>query len=224
MRGIAATGWVNEHHSGESSFVIDGFLFDLGNVLVNFSNEKMFRQIGALVGLPGEEVAGLLKESGLHADFERGLFDDAEFHRRFGQLVDRSVDRELLFEAASDIFSVNNPMVEIVRQLKRQGKRLVLLSNTCRPHIEWIARRFDVLELFDELVLSYEANAVKPDSAVYELAIRKLALPAERCLYTDDIADFVEAGRRHGLQGRVFRDSAEWVESVRELGVVPSSR
>ncbi|HEX6985952.1 MAG TPA: HAD family phosphatase, partial [Planctomycetaceae bacterium] len=99
-------------------------VFDMGNVLVRFSHERMCEQIGRLCGRTGGEVATLLLKSGLQWDFERGSVSEGEFHRRFEETAGRPVPLDDLRHAASDIFVPDGEVREVVLGLKAAGYRL----------------------------------------------------------------------------------------------------
>ena len=62
---------VNSFHScPENVAMLRTIMFDLGNVLLYFSHERMFEQMGALCGKPAEETRELMLDSLL--DFEIG--------------------------------------------------------------------------------------------------------------------------------------------------------
>ena len=184
--------------------MIRTFLFDMGNVLVHFSHDRMCQQIGALCGRTGYELRNLLMNSGRQWDFERGLVSPEEFHSWFEKTFATKVDRKTLAHAASDIFTLNTPIVGVLDELKSRGYRLVLLSNTSIFHYEFVRDQFPVLERFDDFVLSFEVQAMKPDPQIFETALKKIGCDAPDCFYTDDIPQYVEAGRRHGLDAEVF--------------------
>ncbi len=179
-------------------------LFDMGNVLVHFSHDRMCDQIGALCDRTGQQVRQELIDSGRQWDFERGLVTPDEFHSWFEESFQKTVDRSDLAHAASDIFTLNTPIVPVLDELKSRGYRLVLLSNTSVFHFEFIRDRFQVLNRFDDFVLSYQVNAIKPEPAIYEMALKKIHCDAPDCFYTDDIVQYVEGGRRYGLDAEVF--------------------
>lgn len=199
--------------------MIRTFLFDMGNVLVMFSHQRMCEQIGALCGWTGDEVRRILFDSGLQWELERGRISERDIHRRLEGLVGQTLNFQEFEQAGSDIFELNRPIVTLLDELKSRGHRLVLLSNTSRAHFEFIRREFDVLERFDAFVLSYEAGAIKPESAIFEAALERIACAPEECFYTDDIADYVERARRFGLQAEVFVDVPTLVQQLAPRGV-----
>lgn len=184
--------------------MIETFLFDMGNVLVHFSHSRMCAQIASVCGSSAEEIRRLLFDLKWENEFECGGLTEAQFQARLENHFQRQINLSELIWAASDIFILNAPMMPLLRSLRRQGKRLVLLSNTSISHIEFVRREFEVLSYFDDFVLSYEIRALKPQPAIFEAALDRIHCPPDRCFYTDDIAAYVEAGRSHGLQAEIF--------------------
>lgn len=189
--------------------MIRTFIFDMGNVLVRFSHERMCEQIGALCGKSGPEIRACLIDTGLQWEFERGQCNEKTFHQRLEAATSRRIPIDELRHAASDIFEPNEEVVAIVRGLKSAGHRLVLLSNTSIAHYEFIRSRWDLLEPFDEFVLSYEVGAIKPEPAIFKAALAAIRCLPDEAFYTDDIPAYVEAGRRHGLDAEVFTTAHE---------------
>jgi putative hydrolase of the HAD superfamily len=200
--------------------VIRTFLFDMGNVLVHFSHDRMCAQIGALCGRTGGDIRNLLLDSGLQWEFERGRVSVEDFCLGLGKAAGFSFDLEALKFAGSDIFHLNEPMLPILDALRARGHRLVLLSNTSIAHFEFVQREYDVLERFDDFVLSYRVGALKPDEAIYRAALEAIHCPPGECFYTDDIAAYVEAARGYGLQAEVFTDATTLRDQLSRRGIV----
>ncbi len=194
-------------------------VFDMGNVLVHFCHELMCTQIAAVCETSQSEVRRLLIDSGLQWNFERGLHTPEQLHAQVEQLLQKPVSFEQLRRAASDIFRLNQPIVPVLDSLRQQGFRLVLLSNTSQWHYEFIRDQFDVLDRFDDFVLSYEAGAIKPDAAIFERLLTRLECEPQQAFYTDDIAAYVEAGRTWGLQAEVFTDVPQLTRHLEERGI-----
>lgn len=194
-------------------------LFDMGNVLVFFSHDRMCEQLGQLCDRSTEEIRQLLLDSGVQWNYERGRLSPTQFHEWFQETAGREVPFDDLKRAASDIFWLNEPIVPVLDQLKAQGLRLVLLSNTCITHFEWVRDHYDVLQRFDACVTSCGAGAIKPEPAIYEAALREIGCEPGECFYTDDIPKYVTAGRQHGLMAEVFIDVPALLGHLGERGV-----
>ncbi|MEZ6058164.1 MAG: HAD family phosphatase [Planctomycetaceae bacterium] len=195
-------------------------LCDLGNVLVFFSHERMCRQIAKVGGCESKAVEQALLKSGLQARLERGELDDNAGRMVLEEALQTTLPEAEFRVAMGDIFTLNLDMPAMLDCLKSQGIRLVLLSNTCATHYEWISDQFfPLLWSFDAEVLSYAVKAAKPDDAIFEHALQQIDCLPEECLYIDDIPEYVAAGMRHGLMGHCFTDLGPLLPRLDQLGV-----
>lgn len=192
--------------------MLETCLFDLGNVLVMFSHDRMCRQLTELFQTDVSYIREALFEQRLQHRFERGHISETEFQSELERRFRTRVNFDDLRRAGADIFQLNEPIVPLLDELREAGHRLVLLSNTCISHYEWIRERFDILDRFDDYVLSFEVGACKPEPLIYQEALKAIACPPDRCFYTDDIQGHIEAAREHGLQAAQFLS----VEQLRE--------
>jgi putative hydrolase of the HAD superfamily len=199
--------------------MIRALLFDMGNVLIHFSHERMYRQLGELVGRDGSEVERLLHESGLFEGYETGRVTTDELRIELGRLVGRTIDATALDRAASDIFWLNESMEPVIELLATRGLPLVLVSNTCETHFRWVASRFRVLRHFARRVLSFEVGGCKPHPAIFESAARAAGVSPAECFFTDDTPGHVEAARRLGFDAVVYRDTPQIITELRTRGL-----
>ena len=168
--------------------------FDLGNVLLFFDMDKMYRQVADLCSLELPEVATLMQV--LIDPYERGLIDTKKVHADFAQLSHKkNLDYHLLRHAVCDIFKPNDAVIDIAVELKKKGCKLFILSNTCEAHFEFALSQFDFFKLFDGFILSYKVGARKPEKKIFESALVEAQCSREHCFYTDDIPEFVHAAK-----------------------------
>ena len=188
---------------------IKTIIFDLGNVLVFFSYEKIISQISSLSGLSPHIIKELLIRKELHGAYESGKISDEEIYNIFLKEAPQSFSQEQFFLAASDIFQLNDPIYPFVKALKKRGFRLILLSNTSPAHYQFLTPRLPILDLFDAKILSYEVKALKPHPRIYAAAIEAAGCSPQECFYTDDVPEFVSAARVHGIDAEVFTNVQE---------------
>lgn len=97
---------------------------------------------------------------------------------------------------------------EIVEALDDAGVPLFAITNFSAEF--WAPFRAENTALFDrfrDIVVSGEEKLVKPDPAIFTLAMRRFGLAPGEALFIDDRADNVAAGEAAGLAGHVFRDA-----------------
>lgn len=203
---------------------IQSVIFDMGNVLINFSHEKACEQIGALANKPASEVFRVLFASGLEIRYEAGQVTRAELIAGLEQGLGCQLDTRAVMDAACDIFWPKPDMEQLAAGVREAGYRLVLLSNVCEDHFEYIRQRYTFPALFDELVLSYKVGVCKPHERIYHRAISAARCSAHECLFIDDVQENVDAAARLGIKGITYKSTTSLLDSLKSMGVRVASR
>ena len=105
-----------------------------------FSHERMCADCRSLPGVVGRLGSKSYSSNISNDASSEGEISEDEFRQALEAEFGRPLDPEALKRAAADIFTLNEPMVPLLDRWKRDGYRLVLLSNTCVTHYEWVAR------------------------------------------------------------------------------------
>ncbi len=179
-------------------------IFDLGNVLVFFSFEKIIAQVSLLTGLTPQAIQELLIRRELHGAYESGKISSEDIYQIFLNESPKAFSSKEFFFAASNIFQPNEPIFPFLWALKKKRLRLVLLSNTSPAHYDFLTLRLPILDLFDAKILSFEVGALKPHPRIYAAAIEAAECSPQECFYTDDIPEYVVAARTHGIDAELF--------------------
>ena len=64
-----------------------------------------------------------------------------------------------------------------------------------------------LFDRFRDIVVSGAEQLVKPDPAIFALALKRFGLNPGEALFVDDRAENIAAGKAAGLIGHVFRDA-----------------
>ena len=201
--------------------MIRGIIFDFGNVICSFEVGRFLARLNGWSGVPVETLRERVYGSDLHSLYERGRISSEEFRARVARMTGASVPAETFEEGFTDIFTPLTDTQSLILGLKGRY-RLGLLSNTNECHFRRHIRRVPVFPLFDAVTLSFEVGALKPDPAIYRDALRKLSLPAEACVFIDDIAAYADGAKAVGIHGIRFAGHPELLRELSELGVDPS--
>ena len=97
---------------------------------------------------------------------------------------------------------------------------MIVVSNTCEPHIDFIEKNFDVLEMFDDHVYSFRVGAAKPDARIFREAVRRSGGSADRCFNVDDVSGYVAAASMQGIDGVVFGHVDSLRKELAERGML----
>lgn len=195
--------------------------FDLGRVLLDFTAERMCRQIGEVAGLDAAAVEEAIFGDGLQAKYELGEISTRAFYDAFCERTGTRPDFEALTLAASDIFEPMPETVALAVSLRRSGCRLGILSNTCEAHWEHVVRQFpQVVEPFRVHALSYRIGAAKPHPAIFLAAAELAGAEPGEIFFTDDTAGHVEGARAAGVDAVHFTSAGQLARELLRRGVV----
>ena len=196
--------------------------FDMGNVLLNFSHERMATQMAAVVGIEPQRAWDILFEGDLGIRHETGKITNREFYDELCRAAGKAgVDRDALDRAACDIFWLNVPLVAITGRLHAAGYRLGILSNTNDAHWRYVTGRFEFLTgLFDVFAMSFEIGVMKPEPRIYVEAARLAGVEPAKVFYTDDRAENVEGARAAGFDAELFTTPADLSRQLWQRGIV----
>ena len=194
-------------------------LFDLGNVLVGFDFKRGYSNIESCCRLQASQIPEVIGGSGLVPLFERGQVSGEEFFQKISLLLGLTVSYERFCGLWSAIFLPSPLVSESLLSGLRQRYRMVLVSNTNEIHFQMIRQNYALLEHFDSYVLSYQVGAMKPAEQMFAEAVRQADCRPEECFYTDDVLEFVEGGRRYGLDAVQFRGATELEQELTRRGI-----
>jgi glucose-1-phosphatase len=195
-------------------------VFDLGNVLIPFDHSlwvKNFNEIEA--GLGDKYYQLYLDNYHVHRDYESGKISDAEFVSINLKWLDNKVDTEIFFDVFSNIFVLNQNVIDLLPILKKKYK-LVLLSNTSDIHKKYGWEQYNFIKQFDKLILSQEVKSVKPEEIIYKAAESFTKEPSETHIFIDDVLEYVNAAKSLGWDGIQFVGYDNLVKELKHRNIL----
>jgi HAD superfamily hydrolase (TIGR01509 family) len=90
----------------------------------------------------------------------------------------------------------------IIYESRAQGLKLAVATTTSRANVDALARSCfgrDADDVFDVIAAGDEVAAKKPAPDIYNLALKRLGLPASVCLALEDAAAGIQAAKSAGL-------------------------
>ena len=80
-----------------------------------------------------------------------------------------------------------------------------MLSNSSANWLDELFTPEDI-NLFDDIILSYEVRVTKPDPRIYRLAAERLGVETKQSVLVDDVKRYVEGAETVGMQAIWYRD------------------
>jgi len=112
-------------------------------------------------------------------------------------------------------------MEAIVHALDARGVPLYAITNFSDEFWEpFRAREAAIFDRFRDIVVSGREKLVKPDPAIYRLALDRFGLLPEQAIFVDDRDDNVATAVALGIRGHHFRDAEGLAAELRQLGLL----
>lgn len=200
--------------------MIKNVIFDVGQVLFHWDLRHLFAK---LIDDP-EELDWFLS----HVVTVQWHFE----HDAGRALVDMVTERvaqypqyEHLIRAYARRFNESIPgpvdgSLEIVEQLSAQNVPLFAITNFGDEFWDGFRPTQPIFDRFADIVVSGREKMVKPDLAIYNLALSRFNIAAEESLFVDDMPANIEAAEKLGIKGHLFKDARILRRELAGLGLL----
>jgi 2-haloacid dehalogenase len=175
---------------------ITAIIFDFGNVFVKWDAHALYKRF-----FPNPEAVDSFLEEirfaewNAHQDAGRSFKEGiAELSAEFPQYAELIQAYGTYWEES--ITETLEGTVEIARKLKEAGWDLYLLSNFSAETFPLMLKRYEFLQLFDDMIISGEHKLIKPDPAIFELTLKRIKREAHECLFIDDSLANIETANK----------------------------
>ena len=179
---------------------IKAILFDLDGVLVD-ATEWHYEALNRALGLFGYNIARyehLTTYNGLPTRRKLEMLSvEKGFPRGLHSLVNKikqKYTREEILRSCTPVFEKEF----MVHQLKRDGFKLAVCSNSIRESVELMLRGSGIWELFDIVLSNEDVQMAKPDPEIYLEACKRLGIEPREAMIVEDAPHGIEAARRSG--------------------------
>ena len=175
---------------------IEAIVSDFGGVLTTplLGSFLAFQdETGISAEALGRPMQRIAESEGQHPLFEleRGRLSEfldlmrAELTPELGHQPQLHRFSEIYFEALDP----NQPMIDLMRDLKGRGYRMALLTNNVREWEPLWRAMLPVDEIFEVVVDSAFVGIRKPEPGIYELTLERIGggIGAPECLFVDDV-------------------------------------
>ena len=183
-------------------------IFDVGNVLYDWDPAFLYRRLidddRALSSFLAQVVT---REWHFQHDAGRPLAE------MLPELKAEFPEHEALIDAYAARFNetIPGPMpgsLELVERLDAAGVPLFAITNFGHEFWEGFRPTQPVFDRFRDIIVSGTEKLVKPDPAIYRLAIERFGIDPAGAFFIDDVAHNIAGAESVGIAGHRFVDAA----------------
>lgn len=199
--------------------MIKTVVLDIGQVLAAFRWEDYLLDCGYNKETR-EKVARATVLSKYWGEQDRGSLPEEEIIRLCCEL-EPSVSTEIrkFFEDIT-LTVVEYPYAkEFIRDLKKNGYKVYLLSNYGERNFSYAREHFSFIPEADGQVISYEIKNIKPEPEIYEALLQKFGFQPEEAVFLDDSEANLKGAEKFGFHTILVTDFDKALGDLRKLGV-----
>lgn len=204
--------------------VIKNIVFDLGGVIMTLDPAEALRRFKALGLSDVERYLDAYTQSGIFGNLEEGKITAEDFRSKLSSLT----GHELTFDECKHAWlgyrkDVPQRNLDLLKELRAKGYRLILLSNTNPFMMDWaLSSEFDgkgssLNDYFDALYLSYRLGIMKPAPDFFRQVLDNENILPEETLFVDDGPRNVEAAGKLGFITMCPDNGSDWTGELRSL-------
>lgn len=204
--------------------MIKNFIFDLGNVVVDFNPEMIIEKCTPFS--KGSFDFEVLREN-IFGDkvllWDAGLISTKEVKRLVcDDLI--GIDKAYLVPYCLDVFDswyetlkIDYKMLKMIEKLRLKGYKCYALSNTSE-NFRTIEEK--IIDYFDDLMLSYRVGLLKPALGIYKYLLYVFDFNPKECFFIDDKEENVLAAQKLNIEGYVFAGHSDLVTKLNQMGII----
>lgn len=201
--------------------MIKTIFFDLGGVIITLDQQQAVARFEALGVTDAARQLDPYKQSGIFGDLEGGKIDAETFRRSISDMVGRQVtEQECCHAWQGYAKEVPQRNLDMLCQLRDEGYRLVLLSNTNPYMMAWVdSDGFDghghsIRYYMDACYLSYQMQVMKPDESFFRQVLMKEKVFPHEVLFVDDGPRNVAAASQIGFNTFCPKNGDDWTAEI----------
>lgn len=196
------------------------FLFDLGGVLIDWNPRRLYRKVW------GEAETEHFLAHVCTPEWNLALDGGRPFAEAIREKQEAWPDlREPIAWWGSRweemLGGPIQPSVDLLSELKDQGRPLYALTNWSAETFPTARTRFAFLGWFRDIVVSGQERLVKPDPALFRLAAERCGREPREIVFIDDSRTNVEAAAALGFQAVHFTGAGELRTDLARRGLLP---
>jgi putative hydrolase of the HAD superfamily len=204
---------------------IRAVISDFGGVLTNPLWEAFAgwnERVGADPGVLGRALMSAAEAGGgKHPlyELEKGHMTEAEFTAAVQAQLPEEIQLEGFREIYFSHLHPNEPMIDVMRELRGRGMRMALLTNNVREWEPLWRAKLPVDEIFEVVVDSAFVGMRKPEREIYELTLERLGdgIVAEDCLFVDDVDVNCDMARELGMTPVHYQSPEQAIAEIRSV-------
>ncbi len=197
--------------------MIELIIFDLGKVIIDFSEEAYIKYLSRKLGVQYKVMYSAFMANINKMEKGEITLDEYKYSSLHGLKIDTKTNIEWS-EAFKFIGKPNRNVQDLIKKLHKKYNT-ALLTNISASRYSIATRYMFEKSLFDRRFTSFRLGITKPDLLIYRIVLKRMHCEPNNAIFIDDKIENVKAAMSIGVNGIVFTGYTRMVKDLDKLGV-----
>ncbi len=188
--------------------MIKAIIFDLDG-MVHHSDGYFSIHIAKKYGIGEDVISEFFKK-----EFEKCLIGKADLKTELKPYLEKwnfPADIDEFLKLWFEFGMFDNEMLELVKELKNNSVKCILVTNNEKYRIEYYK---EILQVFDKVIASFDIGFKKPSKEMIDYVLDYLQLEPNEILFCDDKQEFIEKAKLFGFRTHLYKDIELFKQSL----------
>ena len=199
--------------------MIKAICFDLDGVYFINGKSNFIKNLGKYGVSEDEASKVFLKSDEMNRMYKEGKMTDEEFWSWAIREWKIDITVEEVIDLLIEGYEVSEDVVKVVKNIREKGYKALICTNNFPARINGLDKRFDLLSNFDAYVFSYEIEATKPSTKIFQTLVDRSGVKAEEIVFADDNEANLAGAKEVGIQAFFYEGFDHFINKLRKLGV-----
>ncbi len=122
----------------------------------------------------------------------------------WSNMIGIDVLREKKKQTNMDKISLNNGAIEFLKILKKENKKIFLITNAYKKTLDLKMSKFPLEKYFDDMICSHELNYVKEELPFWYMLKKKLNISYDKTVLVEDTYDNIKSASLAGITNFIY--------------------
>lgn len=191
-------------------------IWDIGGVILRTEDRRPRTQLAGRFGMTYEEIEAVIFGGPSSKEATVGQIKVERHWENVCKVLKLSPGEIPAFQ--KEFWGGDRVDMELIAYIRALRPRYctAVLSNAWSD-MRSLVERWGIVDAFDEIIISSEVGAAKPDPRIYQIAVERLNVSPSEAVFIDDFPQNVEAARAAGLRSIQFTSFAQVRSDLEQL-------
>ena len=193
----------------------EAIFFDWGGVIGKDPDDNFLGNLLLSIGATEQQKEEILDTYKI--SFMRGKISEKEYwdalRKKYGLSIHDSISDE--FKKWKGL-EANQEILDLIGHARKEKIKVAVFSNVIEPTYEAI-KNAGYYDLFDDVIASCKVGYAKPDKEIYDIALERLDVPANKSVFIDDKQRNLDPAEKMGFTTMLVENQSQLIEDLREI-------